>query len=58
MMPYSNKAQLFSKGFCWRSVLANLIDALLQNQVSMALNFALCKENHEIKTNYVDMFRQ
>jgi len=57
-MSYSNKAQLFSKGFCWRSVLANLIDALPQNEVSMALNCALCKENHEIKTNYVDMYRQ
>jgi hypothetical protein len=31
---------------------------LPQNEVSMALNCALCKENHEIKTNYVDMFRQ
>jgi hypothetical protein len=48
-MSYSNKAQLFSKGFCWRSVLANLIDALAQSEVSMALNSALCKENHERK---------
>ncbi len=57
-MSYSNKAQLFSKEFFWRSVLANLIDTLQQNEAGMALNFALCKENHEIKTNHVDMFRQ
>ena len=57
-MSYSNKAQLFSKGFCWRSVLANLIDTLQQNEASMALNFALSKEDHEIKTNHVSLLIQ